>query len=54
MDIFRTLHFTSVLCTSFLSAHGTFTIGKHNLDIVKLIAFKGLQYIVCSPNKWLL
>lgn len=34
MDIFRILHFTSALCTSFSSAHGTFTIGKHNQDLI--------------------
>ena len=34
MDIFRTLYFTSALYTSFLSAHGAFTISKHNLDLI--------------------
>lgn len=36
MDIFRTLHFTSALYTSFLSAHGAFTIGRHNLDLKRI------------------
>ena len=34
MEILRILHFTSALCTSFSSAHGTFTIGKHNQDLI--------------------